>query len=152
MDDSRTEGGGETLDDSLGRAERCPRQRPPRWRWRVLCHRPRLWQFWRLDGRWWRGGGFDKTTLLYVGGRGEWGTAGSPLLVLVVFQGGHLPRLAYEVTWYPADNVRRCAPRPLFSVRGAVVLGRLELWLGALVWPGLTYALKMGFAVKPRRK
>lgn len=117
----------------------------PRWRWRVLLHRPRLLRFWQLEWqprRDWPGQ--TSSGVLYVGARDGGRT---PLLVLA-FEHRERERLrVFELTWHPARSGpdRSSAPRPLVDVRPRVRLGRLQVWLRILVWPGFTYELTPGW-------
>ena len=132
------------------------RHRPPkpiphaRWRWRVLRHRPRLLRFWigeRRRTEEYRRGSLDRTALLYVGARDNGKT---PLLVLTGARGSRLRKLAFEAIWYPGHETPRNAPRPLVHIQPTVEVTRLALWLGITVWPGNSYALNAGYALKAK--
>jgi hypothetical protein len=105
-------------DGTLGHRPPEPDRRP-RWRWRVLLHRPRLLRFWQTElkrsrDRVWPPGE-TTTTLLYVGARDQGVT---PLLVLGATRTERLRRLGLELTWYPAKppSGRANAPRALIDL------------------------------------
>lgn len=136
-------------DGTVGQRPREPDRRP-RWRWRVLLHRPRLLRFWHLE--WKPRRDWPRQTasgVLYVGARDEGRT---PLLV-IAFEHRERERLrVFELTWYPARSGpdRPSAPRPLIDARPRVRFGRLHVWLRILVWPGFTYELILGWRWRSR--
>lgn len=132
------------------------RHRPPppetRRRLMLTLGRPRLWRFWRIERVARRGRFHDeaRTTLLYIGQRGEDAHGhSSPLLVLGFFRSrrpGVWAQLEY--TWYPTP--KRHAARPLFSLRPRRRRGRLRPYAYATVHPGFMYELDLGFVWIPR--
>lgn len=139
-----------TKDGTLHVRPREPDTRP-RWNWRVLRHRPRLFHFWNIDRRTSTQNtpsSRERNTLVYVGARDDGAT---PLLILGCFRASHLRKLGFEWTWHPAQDPPRNAPRPLVSTRRpTVTIGRLQLWLTTTLWPGYRYELRAGYAVKQR--
>jgi hypothetical protein len=134
-------------DGSLQMRPREPDTRP-RWRWRVLSHRPRLLRFWIVDRRTTTDRNLsERSTLVYVGARDRGAT---PLLVLVCFHAHRIRTLGVDVTFYPSKQPARHAPRPLVSVRPTVRLRRLGLWLVIVAWPGFMWELRAGWEVRPR--
>jgi hypothetical protein len=122
----------------------------PRWRWAVLCHRPRLLHFWRIERQVRTENtinGFERQSVISIGARDAGAT---PLLVLGSFRADGFRILDFEVTWYPVTNPPRSAPRPLLSLRPAVRFGRLRLWLTISLWPGYGSELRSGYAIWPR--
>jgi hypothetical protein len=123
--------------------------RRPRWRWRVLWHRPRLLRAHKIERHTWTDRTPDQArgTLVYVGARDG---ASTPLLVLGLFRKHRA--VGVEWTWYPAHSrdEPRHAPRPLLSLQPKVTLGRLQLWIVASAWPGFQYEFRAGWLVKAR--
>jgi hypothetical protein len=121
----------------------------PRWRSRVLWHRPRLLRVHKIERLTWTDHTPDQArgTLVYIGARDG---ASTPLLVLGLFRQCRV--VGVEWTWYAAHSrdEPRHAPRPLLSLQPKVTLGRLQLWIVASAWPGFQYKLRAGWSVKAR--
>jgi hypothetical protein len=139
-------------EDGTSQLRPAPPDKRPRWRWRVIRHRPRLWRFWHVERRSDRDRGWGSLpsrdiTFVYVGARDGRET---PLLVLVLARARRLRALSVEWTWYPAAGEGRRATRPLLHARHAIWLGRLEVSLTIRIWPAHVYSLIGGWTLAER--
>ena len=111
----------------------------------------RLWRFWRVElvRNSDRAQRRQINRLLYVGVRGI--GKRSPLLVLGVFRTLRPNRATtVELTWYPSRRPHLSEPRPKLHRR--LHLGRIEIGVYLLRWPGFTYEARLWFGQAGRQR